>query len=212
MAKSTQALRNQVEGNRVNDQPDRMNRRRFLRLGVLISTTVAVPGVIVNHYLRGRDTPPLQWFESDPWRTLSSVQEHMLPSTSAGTPGAGDLRAIYYLRNTLTTAGADTDARNFILDGVRWLNDMTADEYRKPFVELDPTQRETVLRKVENSRTGRNWLSRMMTYLIEAILADPIYGGNPDGLGWKWLQHQPGYPTPPPGKLWYQLREGIRTP
>lgn len=190
----------------MNDLPDSAKRRRVIRLGLLISTAAAFPAVVVNLSHRGQNKPPLQWFESNPWLTLSSVQEHMLPGDTAGAPGAGDLRAIFYLKNTLSTAGADTEARDFILDGVGWLNDMTNDEYREPFVALDPTRRETILRKVENSRTGRRWLSRMMTYLLEAMLADPVYGGNPDGLGWKWLKHQPGYPTPPPGKLWYQLR------
>jgi len=66
-------------------------------------------------------------------------------------------------------------------------------------------QREDVLRQIEQSQAGRNWLSLLLTYLPEALLADPVYGGNPDGIGWTWLEHQPGYPTPPADKSWYRL-------
>jgi len=37
-----------------------------------------------------------------------------------------------------------------------------------------------------------------------------VYGGNPDGIGWKWLEHQPGYPTPPADKSWYKLAAPVR--
>ena len=50
-----------------------------------------------------------------------------------------------------------------------------------------------------------NWLSLLLTYLLEALLADPVYGGNPGGIGWQWLAHQPGFPTPPADKTWYKL-------
>jgi gluconate 2-dehydrogenase gamma chain len=28
-----------------------------------------------------------------------------------------------------------------------------------------------------------------------------VYGGNPDGIGWRWLGHVPGYPRPPADKV-----------
>ena len=88
--------------------------------------------------------------------------------------------------------------------------ELSRDEYRRCFVELDELQRESVLRIIEQSEAGRNWLSLLLTYLLEALLADPVYGGNPDGLGWKWLEHQPGYPTPPQDKSWYKLTAPVR--
>jgi gluconate 2-dehydrogenase gamma chain len=66
------------------------------------------------------------------------------------------------------------------------------------------------LREIEQSRAGRNWLSLLLTYLLEALLADPVYGGNPDGIGWTWLEHQPGYPAPPRDKSWYKLASPVR--
>ena len=33
-------------------------------------------------------------------------------------------------------------------------------------------------------------------YIFEALLSDPVYGGNPEGIGWRWLGHRPGFPRP----------------
>jgi gluconate 2-dehydrogenase gamma chain len=40
---------------------------------------------------------------------------------------------------------------------------------------------------------------------MEALLTDPAYGGNPGGIGWRWLQHVPGYPRPPMDKIYPEL-------
>ena len=37
------------------------------------------------------------------------------------------------------------------------------------------------------------------------MLAPPIYGGNPNGIGWQWLKHKPGFPLPEQGKRYYEL-------
>ena len=42
----------------------------------------------------------------------------------------------------------------------------------------------------------------VMYYLAEALMLDPVYGGNPDMIGWKWLEHQAGFPRPVAGKTY----------
>ncbi|MEE8342688.1 MAG: gluconate 2-dehydrogenase subunit 3 family protein, partial [Gammaproteobacteria bacterium] len=79
----------------------------------------------------------------------------------------------------------------------------------RPFTALNEQERETVLREIEQSRAGRNWLSTLLTYLLEALLADPVYGGNPNGIGWQWLEHQPGYPLPPKDKAWHRIGKPV---
>ena len=145
----------------------------------------------------------------EPWRTLAAVQEHLFPPGD-DTPGASDIGAIDYLRNTLEQPGADGSDRGFIVDGVGWLNDLAREDHGAPFVDLDEAHRETLLRKVERSRAGERWLSLMLTFVLEALLADPVYGGNRDGRGWVWLEHQPGFPTPPAERAWYRLRAARR--
>jgi gluconate 2-dehydrogenase gamma chain len=75
----------------------------------------------------------------------------------------------------------------------------------RSFLALDDEQQELVLRDIAESDAGENWLSTLLTYLFEALLTDPVYGGNPGGIGWKWLQHVPGFPRPPLDKRYWLL-------
>jgi len=190
----------------MNERDEGISRREFLtRLTVLGSLAASYPAVALER-LRSNATAVNEqaWLDQEPWRTIAAVQQHLFPSTQ-DSPGASDFQAIVYLRNTIENPAADGEDKAFIINGVGWLNDLSRERYQRPFSAFDQSERETVLRQIEQSKAGRNWLSLLLTYLLEALLADPVYGGNPGGIGWQWLQHQPGYPTPPADKAWYKL-------
>ncbi|MGB0496169.1 MAG: gluconate 2-dehydrogenase subunit 3 family protein, partial [Kangiellaceae bacterium] len=90
---------------------------------------------------------------------------------------------------------ADGDGE-FIKKGIGWLNGLSKQTQGDRFLKLSFQQQEKVLEQISQSSTGENWMSILLYYIMEALLFDPIYGGNPDGIGWKWLQHQPGFPAP----------------
>ncbi|GMQ87136.1 MAG: hypothetical protein BMS9Abin08_0334 [Gammaproteobacteria bacterium] len=187
-----------------------ITRREFLCRLAMLGTLAAGYPVSALEKLRsatGAAVSP-DWARKDPWLTLAAVQEQMFPAGN-DTPGATDIQAIVYLRNTLDNPAADGEDREFIFKGVGWLNDLTQERNGKLFTQLDEVQRETMLRQIEQSNAGQNWLSLLLTYLLEALLADPVYGGNPDGIGWRWLDHQPGYPHPPADKTWYRLGKPV---
>jgi len=193
--------------NRIRD----IDRRTFLgRLTAVAGLLAACPATALAAMREAaRRAPDIGGrVAADPWKTLDAVQQHLFPAGD-DIPGATDIGALRYLHDAIENPDADGEDRAFIFKGVGWLNDLTQTDYRQPFVALDEAQRETVLRKIERSRAGRNWLSLLLTYLLEALLADPVYGGNPDGIGWEWLEHQPGYPTPPPDRVWYRLGERV---
>jgi len=183
-----------------------ISRRVFLhRLAMVSGMMATYPACVLAGQRAGSAGAYAEtWAQSDPWQTLDAVQRHLFPAGEA-VPGATDIGALRYLHNAIEDPAADGEDRTFIVDGVGWLNELTRENFQKSFVELEALQRETVLRQIEQSRAGRNWLSLLLTYLLEALLADPVYGGNPDGIGWNWLEHQPGYPTPTPDKVWYRL-------
>lgn len=145
------------------------------------------------------------WLAQEPWPTLNAVLAHLLPA-GEGIPGAEQIHAVAYLHATLTTVGADDGQYERILDGAERVMALAQRDFGQPFPMLDGEQREAVLRKLEGQSGGQRWLSSLLNFLLEALLADPLYGGNPDGIGWTWLQHQPGYPRPPADKAWYRLR------
>lgn len=187
-----------------------ISRRVFLNRIVLLGSLASTFPAALLAQRRAQDAaiPPAAWLADDPWKTLAAVQQHLFPATE-DAPGADDFGAIHYLRNAIENPDADGEDQTFVFNGVGWLNDLTQEKYQQPFVALNESQREAVLRQIEQSRAGGNWLSLLLTFLLEALLADPVYGGNTDGIGWEWLEHQPGYPTPPEDKLWYQLGERV---
>lgn len=145
---------------------------------------------------------------TEPWLTLSVVQEHLFPAEK-DSPGASDIQALTYLRNMMMTPDFNKEEVMLIHNGVGWLNDLAKQQYRKQFTLLNSKEKEIILRRIENSRLGSRWLSLLLTYLLEALLTDPVYGGNPGGIGWTWLQHQPGFPTPTEDKKYFKLRKQI---
>ena len=49
---------------------------------------------------------------------------------------------------------------------------------------------------ISNSKMAKNWVSLILYYTLEALLSSPIYGGNRDRLGWRWLKHNTPKPQP----------------
>jgi len=171
------------------------SRRRFLKQMLLGSTAMMFADNVVANKNQ---------LVNERWKTLSAVHLHMLPA-SKNEPDANSINATAYLKSILEWPGVDDSDKKFILDGVGWLNGLSEKQFSKSFEQLDVSTKEIVLRMVEKSQAGENWLSLIMLYLIEALLTDPIYGGNVNGQGWQWLEHQPGFPTPSVEKRYFNL-------
>ncbi len=144
---------------------------------------------------------------SDPlWEIIASVQAHLLP-VEAGAPGAAQINAIGYLRAALDAPDADPQEKKFLLAGAGWLQKTwVRDHAGGSFDTLTVSGREALLRRMERgSEAGRNWLALLLYYLLEALLTDPVYGGNTREAGWTWLDYIPGFPRPPADKRYFEL-------
>jgi gluconate 2-dehydrogenase gamma chain len=184
-----------------------MRRRVFLLRGALFTGGLgfaALPAGLLSAAVRAAPEASDDLPESV-WRTLAAVHAHLLPS-EANAPGAAELDSLGYLRAALAVPGFDAEERAAIVQGAEAVERQAQVGAGKSFAELAGEEREAVLRAFESTEPGRRWLRGMLNYVIEALLADPVYGGNPEGLGWRWLGHEPGFPRPPAGKRWYLLR------
>lgn len=170
-----------------------LDRRRFL-------IAAAGGSVALLFGLRGS----LAAAAHDPWPTLDVVSRHLLPS-EPDSPGAAEINALAYLRFVVSDAWIDASDREFVVKGTRWLEELSAERQGRPFTELDGDQREALLRQVAATPAGENWLSTLISYLLEALLSAPAYGGNPDGIGWRWLEYVPGFPLPDTGTRYPEL-------
>ncbi len=184
-------------------QTSEIDRRAFMKR---VSAALALAAIMPVSLLAKIETNKLttEWRE-DPWWTLYEVQEHLFPHMK-DSPGAKDLQATLYLKRELADPRVTRKEAKFIVKGVEWLNDMAMKTQSARFVDLDYKKRETVLRQIEKSNEGQRWISLVIYYVIEALLTDPVYGGNPDGSGWKWLSHHAGFPLPTEDKVYSKLQ------
>jgi len=181
-------------------QANPVSRRHFIQGISAISAGMLLPvSTMAKPQSRNVATP-----QQAPWPIIAAVQEHLFPS-EADSPGASDINAASYLKRLLDDTDYDQDERNFILNGPNWLNELAKTEYEKPFTQLDTTQGEQLLQRIAQSEAGENWLSLLLLYIFEALLSSPIYGGNPDGIGWRWLEHNPGFPQPTSNNTYKKL-------
>lgn len=141
------------------------------------------------------------------WKTIITVQDHLFPSASKEdpAPGAKDINAKAYFYAVLSDADRDNEDRKLVKNGLIELQDICWKKHRKIFIDLSPKQRDMCLKIFEKTPLGRPWIMTVLGYIFEALLVDPVYGGNPDGIGWKWLEHQAGLPRPPADKRYFLL-------
>ena len=187
-----------------------ISRREFMtRMGLLGSLALSYPATALaelrvlkaNH--RAVGSAP-EWQSEAVWQTIAQVQETLFPAAE-DVPGASDFGADVYLHKAIENPNADGEDKDFIMRGVGWLDDLAQQRLKKTFLQLTTTQQQEIIAVIVKSKAGRNWVSMLLSYILEALLTDPVYGGNNNGIGWKWLQHQPGYPAPAADKTWDRL-------
>lgn len=192
-----------------------LSRREFMtRMGLLGSLALTYPNAALTQLRQSKAEQPLaNWQNETDWQTLAQVQEILFPA-GEDNPGANDIGATIYLHNAIENPNADSEDKDFIFRGIGWLDGLTQERHKKTFLQLDAVMQEDIIEVIVKSRAGSNWVSTLLTYTLEALLMDPVYGGNKNGIGWQWLNHQPGYPAPPADRTWdkllqerYKLRE-----
>lgn len=186
----------------------RLERRRFLHTSCKAAAGAAlIPSIaLFSACDQTTKTKTAKALLAEPWPTFAAVQLILFPDDHNG-PSAMDLNATAYLNFVLNANDADKEEREFIFKGIGWLNQLANTEYKINFLNASLEQQEKLIHKISISQSGERWLSYLLLYLFEALLTDPIYGSNPNGIGWQWLEHQPGFPTPDKTKTYPELQK-----
>ena len=179
----------------------KLSRRKLLKSAAGATAISAMPAFAFSQNEKDK---LLDALTTDPWLTLNAVLEHLLPESNNG-PSAKELHVVIYLYNVVYQQPTDENEIEFIYKGVGWLNGYTKNQLQKSFTELTTAEKETMLRGISSSTAGENWLNNLLGYIFEAMLSPPIYGGNPEGKGWEWLEHQAGFPLPKAGQRYFEL-------
>lgn len=129
--------------------------------------------------------------------TLEAIVARLVPSDALG-PGALEARAAHYIDRAL--GGALADSAEAYRSGFAAFDRYCRMSRGKPFVELSPTDQDSVLIDVESgAATGSGagfvgssaaFFNMVKAHTWQGMFGDPYYGGNANFVGWDLL----GYP------------------
>ncbi|RMG39275.1 MAG: gluconate 2-dehydrogenase subunit 3 family protein [Candidatus Dadabacteria bacterium] len=134
--------------------------------------------------------------------TLRALHQHLLPPGES-SPGALELGTDFYLSHEISRI--PWREKNLLISGLLKLNARALKDFKRPFKDLKSEEKESLLKACQKNPENDLWLELVITYLLEGALAAPAYGGNRNTKAWKWLNHNPGFPLPFPGKRYYEL-------
>lgn len=183
---------------------NKLSRRSALKSAAGAMAIASMPVMLNAKALENSNKALSEHLKTDPWLTLNAVLNHLLPASKTG-PSAQDLQVTQYLFNVVYQQPTEKSEVEFIFKGVGWLNGYTQSQLKQNFVLLSNDNKEKTLRAISKSNAGDNWINNLINYLYEAMLTPPIYGGNPKGIGWQWLEHKAGFPLPKIGNRYYEL-------
>ncbi len=126
-----------------------------------------------------------------PMQTIALVQEDLFPH--AKNLGVNTQK---YLTLILNHSKVTTQEKSFLRNGVQWLNEEALLLHKKMYVRLAEDERQSVLLSISKQKWGKQWIDKMLTFIMEASLSDQIYGVNPNSATAKWLGFEAGFPRP----------------
>ena len=169
------------------------DRRKFLR-GALLAGAMTQIGFFTSCSTKLKEGNDLLTAEQA--TILNDVLNIFFPNDGNG-PDAEDINAFGYVMWVLhDTLNRKIEDNAYILVGLNWADETAQEIYFSPFVELSQEQKEALVGKFTELDWAKNWSSMIITLILEALVLDPIYGGNKNEAGWNWLNHTPGFPRP----------------
>jgi len=153
-------------------------RRSFLKAGFLCSAVIIMDGCSVFGVTTSR-------------KTIATLQNDLFPKAKEL-----GINTSNYISIIMHHSRINEEDKLFLKNGVKWLNETAVEMYKETYTKLPAASRQKVLTAISKTQWGESWMHNMMTYIFEAMLGDPIYGGNNGKAGWKWLAFSGGEPRP----------------
>jgi gluconate 2-dehydrogenase gamma chain len=164
----------------------------------------------------------LRFFNDTQARVITAMAERMFPRDEA-SPGATDARVLDYIDGRLVSAwgqGARTyrqgpffppqdsghglqtpmTPRDIYQDALAALDAYCQRQFGTSFDQAQSSQQDDVLHALEQGKVdtfttipAAQFFAMFRQNVLEGLFADPLYGGNVDLIGWKWI----GFPGDP---------------
>ena len=184
-----------------------LSRKQFL--GSVIAGGLISQLPFSNVIAQTKASSKINLLSNEQLEILQSVQDILFPSDGDG-PGASDINATDYLVWVLSDSNKDADEIKYIINGIGWMDETAEEQYSKKYFDLSQTEREELVKLVSKAGWGESWLSVILSFIFEALLSDPQYGGNTHSTGWNWLKHYPGQPRPTDKLLYPEIIDTVR--
>lgn len=134
-------------------------------------------------------------FFSNPTQVMLSVMDHLYPTSPLGF-GVRELGVAAYMVGVVQDVRILPSDKAYLKKGARWIEEEAHAMYDKSFLSLNTQQKEQLLQTITQEPWGVNYINYLFNYIFEAIFSPPIYGTNGHEMGWKWAEHQAGFPLP----------------
>lgn len=170
----------------------KIDRRSFLIATGIFAGSISLGGLLSHLYRKHKVNPP---YPKSDINIINRFHQHLFPK-SDDSPSAAEINSTDYLQLVLIDPKIDEDNKSLLINGVNWLEEECKKEFDKSFIDLSHEEKDQILRSIEDTNWGYRYISLNLNYILEALLSDPIYGGNVNEIGWKWLQHTTGLPRP----------------
>jgi len=172
-----------------------VSRKAFVKTIVLSGIALQLPWLQSCANLDDEDFGDTSPLTSHQFKTVREVQNTLFPPDGNG-PGALEINSDKYLLWVLRDHLLDPDENTYIIKRIDQFNTACKEKYSASFFQLTSLQKMEFISLTSEEEWGKKWLSRLLTLIFEALLLDPVYGGNANESGWKWLEHDPGRPRP----------------
>lgn len=184
------------------------SRRDFVKTLVLAGVAAQIPWVqscstrktnipIPNH---------INPFSELEFMNLYCLLDVLFPEDGDG-PGAKTVKADQYIIWILNDKELDKRTHRNISEGLEKVEKASLSYNNLHFFELSISDQEQLVADISAKNWGDKLLSRLLTMVLEALLLDSQYHVNPNNVGWKWLEHNPGFPRPTKEMLYPKILE-----
>jgi gluconate 2-dehydrogenase gamma chain len=144
--------------------------------------------------------PPGHVLDAAQWEALRAACARLIPTDA--DPGASEANVVGFIDLQLTTPQIGS-FKEEILAGLRKLDELARGEGASSFAALKPEAQDRALARLqrglrlEGTRQGsRHFFLVLLTLTLEGFLCDPVYGGNRDEVGWRFLRFSMRPPRP----------------
>lgn len=150
-----------------------------------------------------------EFMDANQVRILKSVLAILFPDDGNG-PSVQHLNTYEYILWVLRDPGANQDFNSYLIDGITWADEQAMEHSKSHFWELNEKEQARAVSYYVETSYGKEWCSILLTFVVESLLLDPIYGGNQNEAGWKWLNHTTGLPRPNEATRYENILDTVR--